>query len=147
MLAPELLAKSRGSPVPSPSSPLKRTQGTATNPRLIQVWSGPGQPLGQCLAYTTVRSEQQGATKYPFSWDEGDGTGEPRLLAGSSEASKASTSVEQNHKGSPRTAVGHSSEKSLRLRVVQHGGKDQKLFVKDTRRSARDLIPMFTSTE
>ena len=96
----------------SSDPPPKRTQGTATNPRLIQVWSGPGQPLGQCLAYTTVRSEQQGATKYPFSWDEGDGTGEPRLLAGSSEASKASTSVEQNHKGSPRTAVGHSSEKS-----------------------------------
>ena len=56
-------------------------------------------------------SEQQAATKYPFSWDEGDGTGEPRLLAGSSEASKASTSVEQNHKGSPRTAVGHSCQK------------------------------------
>ena len=99
------------------------------------------------FAYDTVRSEQHGDFKLPFSWDEGDGTGEPRLLAGSSEASKASTSVEQNHKGSPRTAVGHSSEKSLRLRVVQHGGKDQKLFVKDTRRSARDLIPMSTSTE
>ena len=126
----------------------KQTQGTATNPHLIQVWFGSGPTLGHCFAYDAVRSEQHGATlHYPFSWDEGDGTGEPRLLAGSSEASKASTSVEQNHKGSPRTAVGHSSEKSLLLRVVQHGGKDQKLFVKDTRRSARDLIPMFTSTE
>ena len=88
-------------------------QGTATNPHLIQVWSGSGQTLGHRSAYDAVKSEQHGATlHYPFSWDEGDGTGEPRLLAGSSEASKASTSVEQNHKGSPRTAVGHSSEKS-----------------------------------
>ena len=91
---------------------LIRTQGTAINLRLIQVWLGSGQTLGHCFAYNTVRSEQHGGFKLPFSWDEGDGTGEPRLLAGSSEASKASTSVEQNHKGSPRTAVGHSSEKS-----------------------------------
>ena len=55
--------------------------------------------LGHYFAYDTVRSEQHGGFKLPFSWDEGDGTGEPRLLAGSSEASKASTSVEQNHKG------------------------------------------------
>ena len=116
---------------------------SSSDPGLVRVRP----TLGHRFAYDTVRSEQHGDFKLPFSWDEGDGTGEPRLLAGSSEASKASTSVEQNHKGSPRTAVGHSSEKSLRLRVVQHGGKDQKLFVKDTRRSARVLIPMFTSTE
>ena len=116
---------------------------SSSDPGLVRVRPA----LGHRFAYNTVRSEQHGGFKLPFSWDEGDGTGEPRLLAGSSEASKASTSVEQNHKGSPRTAVGHSSEKSLRLRVVQHGGKDQKLFVKDTRRSARVLIPMFTSTE
>ena len=69
---------------------LKQTQGTATNPRLIQVWSGSGQTLGHSFAYDAVKSEQHGATlHYPFSWDEGDGTGEPQLLAGSSEASNA----------------------------------------------------------
>ena len=61
------------------SDPLpKRTQGTATNPRLIQVWSGSGQTLGQRSAYDAVKLEQHGATlHYPFSWDEVDGTGEP----------------------------------------------------------------------
>ena len=123
LLTSELLAKSRGSPVPSPSSQL----GGHLDVLMADL----------ALDQTLIRPEHHGATlHYPFIWDEVDGTGEPRLLAGSSEASKASTSVEQNHKGSPRTAVGHSSEKSLRLRVVQHGGKDQKLFVKDTRRSA-----------
>ena len=59
------------------SDPLpKQTQGTATNPRLIQVWSGSGQTLGHRFAYDAVKSEQHGATlHYPFSWDEGDGTG------------------------------------------------------------------------
>ena len=129
---------------PTPAEALTgNSHQSSSDPGLVRVRPA----LGHRFAYNTVRSEQHGGFKLPFSWDEGDGTGEPRLLAGSSEASKASTSVEQNHKGSPRTAVGHSSEKSLRLRVVQHGGKDQKLFVKDTRRSARDLIPMFTSTE
>ena len=129
---------------PTPAEALTgNSHQSSSDPGLVRVRT----TLGHRFAYDTVRSEQHGVFKLPFSWDEGDGTGEPRLLAGSSEASKASTSVEQNHKGSPRTAVGHSSEKSLRLRVVQHGGKDQKLFVKDTRRSARDLIPMFTSTE
>ena len=66
--------------------PLKRTQGTATNPCLIQVWSGSGQTLGHCSAYDDVRLD---GVHYPFSWDEGDGTVAPRLLAGSSEASNA----------------------------------------------------------
>ena len=73
---------------------LKQTQGTAANARLIQVWSGSGQTLGHCFAYDAVRSEQHGATlHYPFSWDKVDGTGEPQLLVGSSEASKASTTM------------------------------------------------------
>ena len=56
--------------------PPKRTQGTATDPRRIQVWSGSGQTLGHRFAYDAVKSEQHGATlHYPFSWDEGDGTG------------------------------------------------------------------------
>ena len=55
---------------------LMRTQGTATNPRLIQVWLGLGQTLGHCFAYDAVISEQQGASlHYPLSWDEVDGTG------------------------------------------------------------------------
>ena len=69
---------------------VKRTQGTATNPRLIQNWLGSGQTLGHCFAYDAVRAA---TLHYPFSRDEVDGTGEPRLLAGSSEASNASTSV------------------------------------------------------
>ena len=82
---------------------LKQTQGTATNARLIQVWSGSGQTLRHCFAYDAVRAEQHGATlHYPFSWEEVDGTGKPRLRGGS----KVSTIVEQNHKGSPsRTAM------------------------------------------
>ena len=68
--------------------PLMRTQGTATNPCLIQVWPGSDQSLGHFSAYDAVRLD--GATlHYPFSWDEGDGNGEPQLLAGSSEASNA----------------------------------------------------------
>ena len=31
-------------------------------------------------AYDTVRSEQHGVFKLPFSWDEGDGTGEPAFF-------------------------------------------------------------------
>ena len=73
---------------------LIRTQGTAINHRLIQVWLGSGQTLGHCFAYDAVRPEHHGATlHYPFIWDEVDGTGEPRLLAGSSKVSKASTSM------------------------------------------------------
>ena len=78
----------------------KQTQRTATNPRPIQVWFGSGPTLGHCFARAAT-------LHYPFSRDEVDGTGKQRLLARSSEVSKASTSVEQNHKGSPRTAVGH----------------------------------------
>ena len=67
---------------------LIRTQGTALNHRLIQVWLGSGQTLGHCFAYDAVRPEHHGATlHYPFIWDEVDGTGEPRLLAGSSKES------------------------------------------------------------
>ena len=33
--------------------------------------------LGHRFAYDTVRTEQHGVFKLPFSWDEGDGTGEP----------------------------------------------------------------------
>ena len=80
----------------SSDSPPKQTQGTATNPCLIQVWSGPGQSIRTAfsLHYCQIRAAEH--PKCPFSWDEGDGTGEPRLLARSSEVSKASTSVEQN---------------------------------------------------
>ena len=77
----------------------KQTQRTATNPCPIQVWFGSGPTLGHCFAYDAVRSEQPlYTTTLHFRRDEVDGTGEPRLLAGSSEASKASISVEQNHK-------------------------------------------------
>ena len=72
---------------------LMQTQGTATNPHLIQVWLGFGQTLGHCFAYNGVSSEHHGATlHYPFSWDEVSGW-YWRLLARSSEVSKASTSV------------------------------------------------------
>ena len=36
-------------------------QGTVTNTRLIQVWSGSGQILGHRFAYDAVKSEQHGA--------------------------------------------------------------------------------------
>ena len=80
---------------------LEQTQGTAT-----LVWSRFGQGQAKHFAYNAVRSEQHGATlHYPFSWDKVDGTGEPRLLARRSWASKASTTVEQNHKGAPKMAT------------------------------------------
>merc|ERR1711997_130438 len=55
---------------------------SSSDPGLVRVRPA----LGHRFAYNTVRSEQHGGFKLPFSWDEGDGTGEPRLLAGSSEA-------------------------------------------------------------
>ena len=58
---------------------------SSSDPGLVRVRS----TLGHRFAYNTVRSEQHGGFKLPFSWDEGDGTGEPQLLAGSSEASNA----------------------------------------------------------
>ena len=50
--------------------------------------------LGHCFVYDAIRSVQHGNTlHYTFSWDKLDGTGEPQILVGSSEVSKASTSM------------------------------------------------------
>ena len=46
---------------------------SSSDPGLVRVRPA----LGHCFAYNTVRSEQHGGFKLPFSWDEGDGTGEP----------------------------------------------------------------------
>ena len=85
------------------SRPTPRRSEPGEQPPIL-VWSRSGQgqdsQLGQRLAYTTVRSEQQGGLntlqlgRGGWYWQ---------------------ASVEQNHKGSPRTAVGHSSEKSPRI--------------------------------
>ena len=77
----------------SSDPPPKWTQGTVTNPHLIQVWSRARSAIRTSL-WLHYCQIQQSATKYPFSWDEGDSTGEPRLFAGSSEASKASVGTE-----------------------------------------------------
>ena len=44
---------------------------SSSDPGLVRVRPA----LGHCFAYNTVRSEQHGGFKLPFSWDEGDGTG------------------------------------------------------------------------
>merc|ERR1712038_1781443 len=69
-------------PTPAEALPGNSHQ-SSSDPGLVRVRP----TLGHRFAYDTVRSEQHGGFKLPFSWDEGDGTGEPRLLAGSSEAS------------------------------------------------------------
>ena len=68
-------------------SPPKRTKGTATNPRLIQVWSRARSAFRTllCLHYCQIRAAER-----PFNRDEG----EPRLLAWSLVASKALVGTE-----------------------------------------------------
>ena len=63
-----LWIQSLGQKIPPPlfcgkssDPPPKRTQGTATNPRLIQVWSGPGQPLGHSILPTLLSDQSSRA--------------------------------------------------------------------------------------
>merc|ERR1712038_1603190 len=59
-------------PTPAEANPGNSHQ-SSSDPGLVRVRS----TLGHRFAYDTVRSEQHGDFKLPFSWDEGDGTGEP----------------------------------------------------------------------
>ena len=59
---------------PTPAEALTgNSHQSSSDPGLVRVRT----TLGHRFAYDTVRSEQHGVFKLPFSWDEGDGTGEP----------------------------------------------------------------------
>ena len=64
-------------PTPRRGAPAEANPGnshqSSSDPGLVRIRPA----LGHRFAYDTVRSEQHGGFKLPFSWDEGDGTGEP----------------------------------------------------------------------